>query len=241
MPNETLYLRRPQREGTPPRNAKPPAYDIPAYAEQNYFILEAYNVKKLLDRRILSLALALIMMVSVFVLTASATDDDPGAEPEEIVGYNPDPYYELLWWQDVDFSVPFHATLWGTTYVTLGYNTIEVFNQRGPYYELGFHPQFFPDYDDQSIAEGILGIDALSVWDGYAYVPIDITGDAAFIPTDYTLYNSDEDIYYLKCQVHLTLVDYIEETKSMEYWSPAYLRIPDEVPPIPSSPEAAGR
>jgi hypothetical protein len=164
--------------------------------------------------------------------------DDPAAEIEGTVGYEPNPDTELLWYADVDLSEAFTGTLeidGELETVTYGYNLIEIFDvsKDSRNYVLGLHPQFLPDYDDQYSAEWILGLDRLAVWDGSAYAPISIVGDSAEIPVVYTLHNEDVEEYYLKCLVDLILTNVETGKQQVLSWRPAYLHIPDDVPPVP--------
>ncbi|MDR1916671.1 MAG: hypothetical protein LBQ58_08870 [Synergistaceae bacterium] len=181
---------------------------------------------KTINKKILSFVLALVMALGVAGF-AFATGP--------VVGYTPDPYTELLWWADDDLSVEFTDTLvisGEPTPVYLGYNTIEIFNHVGDKYILALHPQFLPDYDDQSKAEYVLGIDSIDVWDRYSsqYVSIAIRGDTAEIPDVYTLLNASY-APYLECQVNLSLTSVKSGDIEALFWNPAYLAIPPEIFP----------
>jgi hypothetical protein len=234
---ETLYPRRPATGRGRRTHRTGPVDDTPAYAEQSYY-LEENTVKK----RIISLALALVMTLALAgAAFAVETPTDPNAAPEESVGYNPDPNYELLWFKTTTFDSEDPCNTFTidlqfgdpplTETVTLGYNLIEIFDVEGDNYLLGLHPQFLPDYDNQSTAQYIVGMLELSVWDdkNQEYVDITVKGDTAFIPTDYTLsVGSGADInYYLQCKVLLLITPIKSVTPP---WTielePAYLYIP---------------
>ena len=184
---------------------------------------------------------------SLLVLTLAVVT--AGVSASAAAAYTPDPYTELLWYSDVDLSVPFTMDIdfdpipdpSFQSPVTLGYNLIEIFNLEGDNYLLALHPQFLPYYDEQKEAQYVFGIDTLSVWNKgtQEYDSIPIKGDTAAISTDYTLYNEDEDKYYLKCEVDLTLTNMGEGGTTPSgpvYWNPAFLEIPSsDVPPARSS------
>ena len=192
---------------------------------------------KYLFKKVVSSLLVLALAVVTAGVSASAA-----------AAYDPDPYEDLLWYSDVDLSVPYTMDIDYDPVpyppfqspATLGYNLIEIFNLEGDNYLLALHPQFLPYYDEQKGAQYVFGIDTLSVWNKgtQEYESIPIKGDTAAIPTDYTLYNSDEDKYYLQCEVHLSLTNMGEggtTPSTSADWAPAYLLISGDVPPVRSS------
>ncbi|MDR1065579.1 MAG: hypothetical protein LBL25_04355 [Oscillospiraceae bacterium] len=192
---------------------------------------------------IFTLALALVMTLVLAGSTLAIGESILATASEGDVGYNPNPFSELLWWEDVDLTQKFTEELeirGVSTTVELGYNTIEIFDSIGTFYLLTLHPQFLPDYDDQTTAEYVLGIDGIKVWNGLTYVDVIIRGDTAILPNAYTLYNDDIEEYYLDCQVSLTLISTVTGSEETLTWDQAYLQIPAGVPPVPPTPTPIG-
>jgi hypothetical protein len=187
-------------------------------------------VKKLLDRRILSLALAIVMAFSL-AGTAFA------------VG-SPLPVETPLWFTDPEFINEENNPL-GTLGNLNGHNTIQkVLWSNDDNLYIIIHPQYFggADSDDDAYATAMAAIVDIWVYDpiGTDYAPC-ATGNLLTIPQSYIRYNQSNKAY-LQFAVDLTFINFCENTVKPLTWVPAYLDLslfpPEPCQVIPSAPAA---
>jgi hypothetical protein len=178
------------------------------------------------------------MMVSVFALTASATDDDPGAEPEEDIGIvNPQ---TPLWYRQPIFDYAYEENDPAPVPngdVLSGRNTVQKIATFNGEYFLIIHPQYFHDvldpttdnYDDEDNAISFLTIVDLLVYDTVEeeYVTC-LNGSLARFSTDCLQINSENKEYF-QFIVELEYVNLVVGEKYVKHltWEPAYLDISD--------------
>ncbi|MDR1330330.1 MAG: hypothetical protein LBK23_12095 [Oscillospiraceae bacterium] len=184
-------------------------------------------MKRYVNKRVISLALAVVMAVSLFALSASA--NGIGVPP----GAN-------LWWPDDTFSAPFYVDLvidGETEEFELGPNTIQEFVREGSNYVISTHPQYFGgvDYDDEANAWWVFQLSTISVWDdqNQEWTGNLLRGGEAKIWGGYALPDPIGDPVYFLCQVEGNIFyvgpdpspDPIPDDISI-FWEQAYLQIP---------------
>jgi hypothetical protein len=187
------------------------------------------QVKAIKSKRVLSLALAVMMAASLSVSVSAVSDS---------VGYHPDED-ELLWWATEDLKlgdVPFTQLLpidGVTSPWVLGYNTIQDIVIKEiedvDHYLLVPHPQYFPVIEDLDNAQWSMEIYSILVWDGSDFVDTWYDGFYA-VPVSYTQYNRYGEPYLLcSVKVHLEYVgnppEPVPDFYDLELY-PAYFQIP---------------
>jgi hypothetical protein len=194
-------------------------------------------MKRFINKRVMALALAVIMSVSLFALSASATS------PE--IGVNPSPNV-LLWYADQNFATWWPSSSSGPKLTAYGYDTLqEIVYTYGTTPEddtidFVLHPQYYHnpndpiDWEEPKDAIASFEIISFEVWDesAYAYVPLVNNSTSA----EYVLYNVS-GAPYLQCYVSAVYTDLINPNVKpvLMTWNAAYLQIPDGVIPEPDS------
>jgi hypothetical protein len=177
-------------------------------------------IKKKSTRAAVAFALALVMALSMCVVSASAatTDGDVGIAPDT-----------QLWFSDEDFIGQYTQDLdvttgGATTSMTfdLGVNTIQKFvlDEKNNY-SITVHPQYFgpseDPYDDEVNAQYVMNIMDISVFDGAYYQNVFSSG-AAIVPSRWAQENEKGDLY-LQCRVRSDIYDIEEEEHFDADWN----------------------
>jgi hypothetical protein len=165
-------------------------------------------IKKKSTRAAVAFALALVMALSMCVVSASAatTDGDVGIEPNTQLWYT-DNEFKGQYTQILNISSGGVVSPWQ---FDLGVNTIQKFiiDERGNY-SITAHPQYFGPsanpYDDEVNAQYVMNITDMEVYNGSGYVRVFSAG-AAIVPTAWTQTNLEGEPY-LQCKVYSTIYD----------------------------------
>ncbi|MDR1065724.1 MAG: hypothetical protein LBL25_05085 [Oscillospiraceae bacterium] len=189
-------------------------------------------MKKLLSKRVISLAIAVVMAVSLFALSASAASPGIGVKPNT-----------ELWWADDTLATPFYVDLvidGETETFEIGINTIQEFVLEGSNYVISTHPQYFGgnDPDDEAGAWWVFQLSSISVWDeqNQSWTGNLLRGGEARIRSGFALPDPITDPQYFLCQVEGTIF-YVGPDPDPDpvpadipvYWETAYLEIPSQV------------
>jgi hypothetical protein len=193
-------------------------------------------MKKLLSKRVISLAIAIVMAVSIFALSASAASPEVGFAP----GTNAQFWfkYDTL---DPDYDqYPQELTIDDEPYeFTLGNNTIQEYVFKGSYYVITTHPQYFGttyDYDDQNNAEYVMNFRDILVYNPQTQRYDENCFEDGFltVPAGYAVLDEDDNPIYLQCMVY-SIIEDINDTPPIPFeadWngSVVYLAIPVPFP-----------